>query len=92
MRFPTADGMRDMELTWAELARDTEWVTARLREHGLAAGQRALLTASGFEGFWGHAVIGALRALKVTVRHRRGDGLGPPPHRGLPPRTRTRTR
>ena len=55
-----------MELTWAELARDTEWVTARLREHGLAAGQRALLTASGFEGFWGRAVIGALRALKVT--------------------------
>ncbi|MFG2129137.1 hypothetical protein ACGFNV_15245 [Streptomyces sp. NPDC048751] len=66
VRFPTADGVRDMDLTWAELARDTDWATARLREHGLAAGQRALLTASGFEGFWGHAVIGALRALKVT--------------------------
>ncbi|MFG2730942.1 hypothetical protein [Streptomyces canus] len=65
MRFPTADGVRDLELTWAELARDTEWATARLREHGLAAGHRALLTASGFEGFWGHAVIGALRTLKV---------------------------
>lgn len=66
LRFPTADdGMRDLELTWAELARDTEWATARLREHGLAAGQRALLTASGFEGFWGLTVIGALRTLKV---------------------------
>ncbi|MFE7840249.1 hypothetical protein ACFU53_30620 [Streptomyces sp. NPDC057474] len=66
VRFPTADGMRETELTWAELARDTDWATARLREHGLAAGQRALLTMSGFEGFWGHAAIGALRALKVT--------------------------
>ncbi|MDH6622855.1 hypothetical protein M2271_000642 [Streptomyces sp. LBL] len=66
VRFPAADGMRKTELTWAELARDTDWVTARLREHGLAAGQRALLTASGFEGFWGRAVIGALSALKVT--------------------------
>ncbi|MEV0636095.1 hypothetical protein AB0I77_14200 [Streptomyces sp. NPDC050619] len=66
VRFPTADGMWDTELTWAELARDTEWVTARLREHGLGAGQRALLTASGFEGFWGRAVIGALGTLKVT--------------------------
>lgn len=66
LRFPTADdGMRDLELTWAELARDTEWATARLREHGLVAGQRALLTASGFEGFWGLTVIGALRTLKV---------------------------
>ncbi|MBK3563308.1 MULTISPECIES: hypothetical protein [unclassified Streptomyces] len=65
VRFPTPDGIRDMELTWAELARDTDWVTARFRDHGLAAGQRALLTTSGFEGFWGHAVIGALRALKV---------------------------
>ncbi|MFH9550311.1 hypothetical protein [Streptomyces sp. NPDC017435] len=66
VRFPTAAGVRDVELTWAELARDTDWATARLREHGLAGGQRALLTASGFEGFWGHAVIGALRALNVT--------------------------
>ncbi len=53
VRFPTADGIRDVELTWAELARDTDWATARLRDHGLTAGQRALLTASGFEGFWG---------------------------------------
>ncbi|UXX91507.1 hypothetical protein N7U49_02435 [Streptomyces sp. AD2-2] len=66
VRFPTADGIRDVELTWAELARDTDWATARLRDHGLTAGQRALLTASGFEGFWGHAMIGALRALRVT--------------------------
>ncbi|MFI6467087.1 hypothetical protein [Streptomyces sp. NPDC050538] len=66
VRFPTADGIQDVELTWAELARDTDWATARLRDHGLAAGQRALLTTSGFEGFWGHAVIGALRTLKVT--------------------------
>ncbi|NEA63313.1 hypothetical protein [Streptomyces sp. SID12488] len=66
VRFPGADGMTDMELTWAELARDTEWVTERLREHGLTAGHGALLTTSGFEGFWGHAVIGALRTLKVT--------------------------
>ncbi|MFC9502159.1 hypothetical protein [Streptomyces sp. NPDC057002] len=66
VRFPTADGTRDMELTLAELARDTDWVSERLRRHGLGAGQRALLTASGFEGFWGHAVIGGLRTLKVT--------------------------
>ncbi|MFC4503416.1 MULTISPECIES: hypothetical protein [Streptomyces] len=66
VRFPTADGTRDMELTWAELARDTAWATERLRGHGLAAGQRALLTTSGFEGFWGQAVIGALRTLRVT--------------------------
>ncbi|MFI6932659.1 hypothetical protein [Streptomyces sp. NPDC050287] len=65
VRIRTADGIRDLDLTWAELARDTEWATARLRDHGLAAGQRALLTASGFEGFWGHTVIGALRTLKV---------------------------
>ncbi|MFF3332807.1 hypothetical protein ACFYWX_25145 [Streptomyces sp. NPDC002888] len=65
-RFPTAAGTQDMELTWAELARDTAWVTERLRGHGLGAGQRALLTTSGYEGFWGHAVIGALRTLKVT--------------------------
>lgn len=65
VRFPGADGMTDTELTWAELARDTAWVTERLRDHGLAAGQRALLTASGFEGFWGHSVIGALRTLRV---------------------------
>ncbi|MEU6139503.1 hypothetical protein ABZ848_03995 [Streptomyces sp. NPDC047081] len=64
--FRTADGTRETELTWAELARDADWVTARLREHGLAAGQRALLTASGFEGFWGHAVIRALKSLRVT--------------------------
>ncbi|WP_406443103.1 hypothetical protein OHB00_42355 [Streptomyces sp. NBC_00631] len=64
--FRTADGMRETELTWAELARDTDWATARLREHGLTAGQRALLTASGFEGFWGHAVIRALKDLRVT--------------------------
>jgi len=66
VRFPTTDGIQDTELTWAELARDTAWVTERLRGHGLAAGQRALLTASGFEGFWGRSVIGALRALHVT--------------------------
>ncbi|WP_405856666.1 hypothetical protein OG407_08830 [Streptomyces sp. NBC_01515] len=66
VRFPASEGIRDVELTWAELARDTDWVTARFRDHGLAAGQRALLTTSGFEGFWGHAVIGALRTLKVT--------------------------
>ncbi|MER5428106.1 hypothetical protein [Streptomyces sp. NPDC002588] len=66
VRFPTAAGIGETDLTWAELARDTEWATARLREHGLAAGQRALLTTSGFEGFWGHTVIGALRTLKVT--------------------------
>lgn len=66
VRFPTATGTRDTELTWAELARDTDWFTARLRSHGLTAGQRALLTMSGFEGFWGHAAIGALRELKVT--------------------------
>ncbi|MFJ9907962.1 hypothetical protein ACIRVK_34660 [Streptomyces sp. NPDC101152] len=66
VRFPAVGGTRETGLTWAELARDTDWATARLREHGLAPGQRALLTASGFEGFWGHAVIGALRALKVT--------------------------
>ncbi|MBW8793432.1 MAG: hypothetical protein JF597_07530 [Streptomyces sp.] len=64
--FRTADGIRETELTWAELARDTDWVTARLREHGLTAGQRALLTASGFEGFWGQAVIRALQDLRVT--------------------------
>ncbi|MFJ1968192.1 hypothetical protein ACIO93_05940 [Streptomyces sp. NPDC087903] len=66
VRFRAADGTTDMELTWAELARDTVWVTEGLRGHGLAAGQRALLNNSGFEGFWGHAVIGALRELKVT--------------------------
>ncbi|WP_133915444.1 hypothetical protein [Streptomyces sp. NBC_00582] len=66
VRFSAAGAIRETELTRAELARDTDWATARLREHGLAPGQRALLTASGFEGFWGHAVIGALRALKVT--------------------------
>lgn len=66
MRFPTADGVKDMDLTWAELARDTAWATEQLRGHGLAAGQRAVLTTSGFEGFWGQAVIGALRTLKVT--------------------------
>ncbi|MFF4015849.1 hypothetical protein [Streptomyces sp. NPDC001843] len=66
VRFSASGGTRETELTWAELARDTGWVTARLREHGLAAGQRALLTMSGYEGFWGHAAIGALRALKVA--------------------------
>lgn len=65
VRFPAAAGMTDTELTWAQLARDTAWATDRLRGHGLTAGQRALLTASGFEGFWGHSVIGALRALRV---------------------------
>ncbi|NGO12442.1 hypothetical protein G5C60_33755 [Streptomyces sp. HC44] len=66
VRFPAANGMRDTELTWAEMDRDSAWATERLRGHGLAAGQRALLTASGFEGFWGRSVIGALRTLKVT--------------------------
>jgi hypothetical protein len=66
VRFPAATGTVDTELTWAELARDTAWVSDRLRGHGLAAGQRALLTTSGFEGFWCHSVIGALRGLKVT--------------------------
>jgi hypothetical protein len=65
VRFPGAHGTHDAELTWTELARDTAWVTERLRGHGLAAGQRALLTASGFEGFWGRSVIGALGALHV---------------------------
>ncbi|MFJ3802702.1 hypothetical protein ACIPSJ_41350 [Streptomyces sp. NPDC090088] len=66
VRFPTPDGVRETGLTWAELARDTAWATERLRGHGLAPGQRALLTASGFEGFWGQAVIGALCTLRVT--------------------------
>ncbi|WP_328766812.1 hypothetical protein [Streptomyces sp. NBC_00286] len=66
VRFPTADGVRDTELTWAQMDRDAAWATEALRGHQLAAGQRALLTASGFEGFWGRSVIGALRALKVT--------------------------
>ncbi|WP_210593116.1 hypothetical protein [Streptomyces sp. GESEQ-35] len=66
VRFPAAAGMVDAELTWAEITRDTAWVTDRLRGHGLTAGQRALLTSSGFEGFWCHSVIGALRELKVT--------------------------
>ncbi|MER5219839.1 hypothetical protein [Streptomyces flaveus] len=66
VRFPTADGIQETKLTWAEIDRDTAWATAALRGHQLAAGQRALLTASGFEGFWGRSVIGALRALKVT--------------------------
>ncbi|WP_328429752.1 hypothetical protein [Streptomyces sp. NBC_00443] len=66
VRFPAADGIRETDLTWAEIARDTAWITERLRGHGLAAGQRAVLTASGFEGFWCHAMIGALRGLRVT--------------------------
>ncbi|MET7452928.1 hypothetical protein ABZT03_13725 [Streptomyces sp. NPDC005574] len=66
VRFSAADGTTDMELTWAELARDTAWVAGALRGHGLAAGQRALLNTSGFEGFWGRAVIGALSELRVT--------------------------
>ncbi|MFF0042981.1 hypothetical protein ACFYRG_43460 [Streptomyces mirabilis] len=66
VRFPAAGGIRETDLTWAEIARDTAWIADRLRGHGLAAGQRAVLTASGFEGFWCHAMIGALRGLRVT--------------------------
>jgi hypothetical protein len=66
VRFPDADGtVVETDLTWAELARDTTWVTERLRGHGLAAGQQALVTASGFEGPWIRPVIDALRALSV---------------------------
>ncbi|MGW1780491.1 hypothetical protein ACWCQQ_15310 [Streptomyces sp. NPDC002143] len=66
VRFPAADGMRETDLSWAQIARDTAWITDRLRGHGLTAGERAVLTASGFEGFWCHAMIGALRGLRVT--------------------------
>ncbi|MET7725120.1 hypothetical protein [Streptomyces mirabilis] len=66
VRFPAAGGVRETDLTWAEIARDTAWLADRLRGHGLGAGQRAVLTASGFEGFWCHAMIGALRGLRVT--------------------------
>ncbi|WP_405866996.1 MULTISPECIES: hypothetical protein [unclassified Streptomyces] len=66
VRFPAAEGMRETDLTWAEIARDTAWIADRLRGHGLAAGGRAVLTASGFEGFWCHAMVGALRDLRVT--------------------------
>lgn len=66
VRFPGAGGIVDVELTWAELARDTEWTAERLRGHGVAAGSRALVTASGFEGPWSRPVIDALRSLGVT--------------------------
>ncbi|MER7926077.1 hypothetical protein ABTY96_23525 [Streptomyces sp. NPDC096057] len=66
VRFPTAHGTGETDLTWAQIDHDTAWIAGRLREHGLAAGRRAVLTASGFEGFWCHAMIGALRTLRVT--------------------------
>jgi hypothetical protein len=66
VRFPAADGsVVETDLTWAELARDTAWVTELLRAHGLTAGHQALVTASGFEGPWIRPVIDALRSLAV---------------------------
>jgi hypothetical protein len=66
VRFAGSDGAVDVEQTWAELARDTAWTAARLRELGLARGHRALLNGSGFEGPWLRPLMDALRSLGVT--------------------------
>ena len=65
-RFRGRDGAVDIEVSWADLQRDTEWATAALRGLGLGAGQRALLIGSGFEGPWLRPLMDALRALGVT--------------------------
>jgi hypothetical protein len=65
-RFAGRDGTVDLEISWAELTRDTQWVTAALRGLGLTAGRRALLVGSGFEGPWLRPMMDALRALGVT--------------------------
>jgi hypothetical protein len=66
VRFAGRDGAVDTEESWAELARDTAWTAARLRGLGLAAGQRALLNGSGFEGPWLRPLMDALREIGVT--------------------------
>src|SRR5438128_9033048 len=66
VRFAGRDGAVDIEQSWAELARDTAWTAVRLRELGLAAGHRALLNGSGFEGPWLRPLMDALRSLGVT--------------------------
>ncbi len=66
VRFAGRDGAVDIAQSWAELARDTAWTAARLRELGLAAGHRALLNGSGFEGPWLRPLMDALRSLGVT--------------------------
>jgi hypothetical protein len=74
VRFPGRDGTVDTELSWAELARDTAWVAARLGGLGLAAGQQALLTGSGSEGPWLRPLMDALRSLGVTYGIAEGMG------------------
>jgi hypothetical protein len=59
------EGVRDVAITWAELEQDAAWTADRLRAHGLAGGHAALLTCSGYEGFWGRLVIEAFRALRT---------------------------
>ncbi|MEU1370899.1 hypothetical protein ABZ454_32855 [Streptomyces sp. NPDC005803] len=74
VRFASADGVKDMELTRTELAEAASWVSARLSEHGLSAGKRALITASGYEGFWVHPMIKGLGALRVPYGIAEGMG------------------
>jgi hypothetical protein len=59
------DGLHDLAVTRAELERDAVWTAERLRAHGLAPGQNALLTCSGYEGFWARLVIEAFRTLRT---------------------------
>jgi len=66
VRFAGQDGAVDVEQSWADLARDTAWTAARLRELGLTRGDRALLNGSGFEGPWLRPLMDALRSLGVT--------------------------
>src|SRR4051812_24651801 len=73
-RFAGRDGTADIEISWDELARDTEWVVAALRELGLAAGQRVLLTGSGAEGPWLRPLMDALRSMGVTYGIAEGMG------------------
>jgi len=62
----SAAGPVDVDVTWAELARDAVWATERMRALGLERGHRVLLTFSGFEGPWFQPVLEAFRTLGVV--------------------------
>ncbi|WP_156432851.1 hypothetical protein [Mycobacterium sp. M26] len=53
--------VRDFEIGWPEIERDTAWAASLLEASGVRSGDRALITLPNWELPWGNPVIRALR-------------------------------
>ncbi|TDU01748.1 hypothetical protein EDD99_0122 [Streptomyces sp. 846.5] len=78
-RFPGNGQVVDLEVSWAELARDALWCTELLSGFGLERGHRVLLSFYGYEGPWFGPVIEALRS--IGAGYATADAMGWDHHR-----------